>query len=463
MRLVLIHKTPAKWNRPDTIPSNAESPAFRPKHQASKFAKIEMTNEIKSFFESDIYVQLCLQLCKELGISEFHVVQGYDAEEKRNWLSGDVAGMCEISEYTKYWCLTNPSDALPFFDSDIVITRGNYDHFHCQIQSLKYTSTIRRTWIHYSATALRFPHLKKYQSKIKKQLDNLDGVKLSKLNEHLIGQQIEHNLSIVPIEAQFETIELLIHIVNHLQTLRYAIRKSKYDLILVDDTDSIESYRQIYPNTLVHRFIKPSIARTKDIISERKYALVFCGTTLQETKNHMIFVNFLHHLDSVLDQQISIAVVGDRGNLDAYTKGINSYFENINLDVFNELPRPDLFEIFNNSKTLLLLSGRDANPRVIQEAAVRGVRIILADSISDGYEVISANPLLGAVINTNAQRWFYTRSGNLKFKSSRFFAERVYEEINQSNYPEVVSDISSKLFNLDTTSKELSKIISSLR
>ena len=96
----------------------------------------------------------------------------------------------------------------------------------------------------------------------------------------------------------------------------------------------------------------------------------------------------------LLDTNISVGIAGDRGNIPAFSRGLSSKFENITVENLGEVPREELFDLFNNSRTLVVLSGRDCNPRIIQEAGMCGAYVIAADTLSDGFEIFSKHPLL---------------------------------------------------------------------
>ena len=102
-KMVLFHKTPAKWNKPALI--KGLNPA---KFESGKDVELDLNQEISAFIETDLYVKLAKQLCANLEIDELHIVQGYSPEEKRNWSSGTTEGLHRIDENTIYWCIESP-------------------------------------------------------------------------------------------------------------------------------------------------------------------------------------------------------------------------------------------------------------------------------------------------------------------------------------------------------------------
>jgi hypothetical protein len=122
-----------------------------------------------------------------------------------------------------------------------------------------------------------------------------------------------------------------------------------------------------------------------------------------------------------------------------------------------------LQRLFSESKTSIVTSGRDANPRVIQESLVHGARVLAVDTLSDGLDFLSSNPLLGTVLQSEPEFWKYARNGNLEFKPTMHMASLIVEEIKKSDYPDLVSKISRKKLSIDGSVKNLLKTIQSFR
>ena len=112
---------------------------------------------------------------------------------------------------------------------------------------------------------------------------------------------------------------------------------------------------------------------------------------------------------------------------------------------------------------MIVTSGRDANPRIIQESLVHGARVIAVDTLSDGLDFISSNPLLGAVLKSNISEWKYSRNGNLLFEPSVHLASLVLKEIEKSNFPDLVMNISRKKLSLENSVNPLINTIRSFR
>ena len=176
----------------------------------------------------------------------------------------------------------------------------------------------------------------------------------------------------------------------------------------------------------------------------------------------MQFITLLKQLDDITTGILKIAIAGDQGNITSFSEGLKRKYRNLIIDNFGILPKPQLYELFNDSKTMVILSGRDSNPRVIQEAGALGVRTIVADTMSDGLEILKSNPLIGAVIPTEKTTWFYSRNGNLKFRVNIDFAKNVLMEINRSESPIAVANICESLYDFDASLSDVVEIIRSL-
>ena len=448
-RMVLFHKTPAQWSKLEHVEQ-----AFLADLSTLESGSLTDGSEIYSLFHSDIYIRLCETICHHLGIEELHVVQGFSHGEKRNWINGEKIGKYQIDNLSTYWCVDNPKDLLGFMEADVIFSRGNYQKLHyflCQHSS----GNSNPIWIHYPATALMFPHFSLYEQKIL-SLSEENSNERKKLHKQIRGMAVEHQLTggEIGVRSDLETM------ISNFTSLAVARRGKKnvgpYDIVLVDDDSSLNSYEQIYPNSMILKFTKPAYDHPKVLNYKRKYDLLFCGTTLQATKNHMQFIALLNRLDRQLETPIRVAVAGNKGDNPAFSKGLKKQYDNIMIEDFGELTRNLLFELFNNTKSLVILSGRDSNPRIIQEAGICGASIIVADTMSDGLEVLYNHPLLGTVIPTKKMSWFYQRNGNLLFEVNGSFTKKVIAALSAANSPYVVQKIATDLYSLEKTSQLIS-------
>lgn len=453
-RLVFFHKTPAMWNKAKNL---SEQPSFRSvRKMRTQFKGRALDKEMELFLETDVYFQMCKRICHEFGINEIHIVHGFMDEESRNWSVSEQEGWSSVDEKTTYWSLTNPTELLGFMDSSIVFTRGNYSKLH-QWLNQHSPKQEHQFWLHYPATSLRFPHLEQFENSIKNAYESKKGN--SNLENSLKGMIVEHNQRTIG-GMGIDSFSLLI---EFLKNQRNAVVGGPYNLILADDAYNVDLLRKVYPNSLIQAFTKPAIWNEKNDVHARKYDMIYCGTTLQETKNHQCFIQLLHHLDVYLDTKLRIAIAGNKADSKIFTSTFSYPFSNI--EVFNEgeVSRDQLQNLFSQSKTMLVTSGRDANPRIIQESLVHGARVLAINSLSDGLEFLKANPLLGSVLPSEPESWIYTRNGNLEFKSSTHLASLIAGEIERSNFPDLVMNISRKKLSVEESVRSLTNTIKSFR
>lgn len=453
-RLVFFHKTPAMWNKAKNLPNQ---PKFKPvKKMRDQLKNKILDEEMKLFLETDVYFQMCKRICNELGIDEIHVVHGFMEGEERNWSVSEQTGWSFVDGETTYWSLKDPTELLGFMNSSIVFTRGNYPKLHHWLNQHA-PKHERQFWFHYPATSLRFPHLEQFEKSINNAYKSQKIA--STLENSRKGMIIEHNQRGIDGDG----IEQFSHLIKYFKEQRNMEIGGPYDLVLADDQYNLESLKKIFPSTLIQTFTKPAIWNQKDIVSERKYDMIYCGTTLQATKNHQCFIQLLQHLDAYSDTKLKIVIAGNKAESEIFTSLFSYTF--LNIEIFNkgEVSRKQLHGLFSESKTMLVTSGRDANPRIIQESLVHGARIMAINTLSDGLGFIENNPLLGSVLCSEPELWNYTRNGNLEFKPSIHLASLISNEIRRSSFPDLVMKISRKKLSVEESVKSLAKTIKSFR
>lgn len=453
-KLVFFHKTPALWNKTKNLPQEVEKTDL--KGLKKKLPHYTLDDEMADFFSTDIYFQMVKEICSRLGVKEFHVVHGYNDGELRNWSVQEEQGWSKIDKNTTYWSFTEPESLLSFMDSSIIITRGNYTKFH-QWLSEHSTSHPQRFWLHYPATSLRYPHLDKYQKSLEALMDSASHS--SKLERLITGMLKEHQLNISS-ESVREKFSRLIH---HFQIQRDSVIGGPYSIVLADDKSSVQPMSKVFPGSIVQTFVKPAIWTESNINFAREYDAIYCGTSLQPTKNHQCFVQLLKNLDALTDQKLEIVIAGNKKESRIFEPLFEYPFSNISLINKGEVSRKELQVLFSKSKSMIVTSGRDANPRIIQESLVHGARVIAFDTLSDGVDFISSNPLLGMVLKSDSSEWKYSRNGNLLFEPSILMAGLVLEEIEKSGYPDLVMNISRKKLSLRNSVLPLINTIKSFR
>ena len=146
-----------------------------------------------------------------------------------------------------------------------------------------------------------------------------------------------------------------------------------------------------------------------------------------------------------------------------FSDGVSKHFHHLIVENHGEVSKAELFNLFNDSRALVVLSGRDCNPRIIQEAGMCGTRVLAADILSDGFESIALQPLLGAIILTKKESWFYQSNGNLIFDTNQKFVEKVLKEVSISKMPYATQRTAIAVYSLELAAKQISTTITSLR
>lgn len=451
--IVLFHKTPASWNKPDFLNQ------FQMIEESEiKQKPLDNSSDLHALFESDIYIQLGIEMCRVLGCSHLHIVQGFSENEQRNWISGEEKGRYEVTDNMTYWCLDSPAQLQQFMNSDVVFTRGNYAVLH-DFLSKQNSEESKPIWLHYPATALMFPHLEIYKEQVKTSLSEptFDSRVLS---EQVTGMIVEHKLKPVSGDKGLEI--NLENLLNHFNKRRTKQKPSPYDIVLIDDRLSFSLYQYIYSESQIVPFVKPVLPPELTINYHRKYDMMFCGTTLQSTKNHLQFIGLLDRLDRETDDILRICIAGDRGDLPAFTQSLKKKYAYIEIDNYGEVSRTELLSLYNQTRTLIVMSGRDCNPRIIQEAGACGVFVIATDTMSDGTEILKEEAVIGAIVPTKKTSWFYQKNGNVVFDVNATFAQKVLRCIKNARSPYLVHETALERYSLEKAAEYISEQISML-
>ena len=80
-KMVLIHKTPASWNKKEHLPKPPDG-----NNKTSESEILNFDSELKSLLETDLYIAISRDLCEKLEIDELHIVQGFSPTEEKNWI-----------------------------------------------------------------------------------------------------------------------------------------------------------------------------------------------------------------------------------------------------------------------------------------------------------------------------------------------------------------------------------------
>ena len=450
---VLIHKSPASWNKANLADIDAGNTISGLFDTYPKFTTSEVFHDMH---EADIYYRIFIGLCKELEIDEIHVVQAFDNNEVRNYSTERKNGHFKVGN-VNFWSIDNISDICCFFRCDFLMTRGQYPKFHEQMIPLRRERG--GCWIHYPATAQHYPWFELVAESWKQEINEDYPSVSKKIIEFL---EVQKGAAWKPVKLrslQGIHSSIIDSITDVVIKQRLMLSCNAYDILLIDDEYSIPEKARCFPNSIPITFLKPCfLTNTNSINHQRDIDLIFCGTTLVPTKNHPALLQILNDLDK-LGNRRKICIVGDEGSMPEFTNHTKSHFANIVVDNIGLVRRSELLSLFSRSKTCLVLSGRDCNPRIISEATTHGCRVLAVNTLSDGFEVIRNYPLIGKIIDTPLSSFRYD-SKTSPSPDVNGLALKIEKEIECSTYPDSTKRLASLLFDLDGS---ISKIYSAIK
>lgn len=165
--------------------------------------------------------------------------------------------------------------------------------------------------------------------------------------------------------------------------------KKPYSKVLIHEN---EEYQQIFKDSEKILFKKFASDLFVNLHLPREFDIIYIFNQDQPTKNDKLFYNFLQYLDQQ-ELQRNILLVNDV----LHHTNIKSY-KFIKIVVHNHVDNEDLLNLYNISRVNLLVSGRDAFPRVIVESGYCGCYNIALDTISDG-KYYYEDEMLGKLIS----------------------------------------------------------------
>jgi hypothetical protein len=438
--MVLFHKTPARWNKQSWLAQH--------QHEArlgDYLGEQPVTSGVETLVNEDLYIQLCLKLKEHCGIDHIHIVQGYDTSEAKNWFVEEKEGKYTVSESITYWSIGDLNHLLDLPPVSLVFSRGNYPHLHSFLRN--HISALRSAyWMHYPATSALFPHLDAF-------IDHVQGQSTtsvpSRVRQNLVGMWVEHNMGAFNQADDNRFLDNFGVLVERLKSKRHQPIPGPYDAVLVDDEALMDFHQSKHPEAEIVSFHKPCLGSEQLLRHHRKHDLMFCGTTLQATKNHKQFLDLLYSIDQVITSTLDVAIVGNEGSLPAFSEGLRRDFLHVRVTDYGEVSRQRLADLFNDTRNVVVTSGRDSNPRIIQEAGVCGARVLVVDTLSDGLTVLKANPILGAVLMSDKSSWYYQKNGNLIFDVNSKLVNQLLKQMNHSRHPRLTARVAKGLYTFD--------------
>jgi len=412
--------------------------------------ELDFLNQMKN----DIFFLLTKSLSNYLQIDEIHVILCYDNKEIRNWEIIEREGMINLGDGFIFWS-SNSLEKMPkIVDSEVLIVRGNYPNFHNKIIS----SYSPKTTLFYPATSLLFPH---FDSRLKSWLKGVsDGsvnfleIKnvVSKISEETLFSRFNTPKLSKPKDKN-EDMELRRLVRNYcLDCAKIATnvrnRKSpgKYPIVLYDEIENLDTLRRKYPNSELLKFNKASSPFFElDLQKERDIDIIFTGTTIQKTKNQLLFYELLDRILKIRPAT-KIVIVGVEKN----KKELIKRWEKYDVEIFPRIEKSALRDLYNRSKTHLITSGRDCFPRTIPESISCGCFNIILDILSDGLSIIKSNPLLGKVIDTSRAITLLEPNYNITLSlNSDSLEKQIIEQLEIEHNPLGISLLGKSLMPLE--------------
>lgn len=209
---------------------------------------------------------------------------------------------------------------------------------------------------------------------------------------------------------------------NNMVLTTNKIVKYKYDYLLYDDINNCSLWQNMFTNSKVIHFIKPSesifmfrnIKRTNDFI--------YVATETQKTKNRNLFINFIEYCEA---NKMNMNII-NVGKMDCDT----SIFKYVTIIHYNETSSDNLIELYNSTKINLIFSGRDAYPRVLSESLSCGCYNVALDTLSDGKHIYDG--FFGTLLKyPNSKKIYDTKTQSVSYESNKKIFNDIYNFKNK--------------------------------
>lgn len=322
---------------------------------------------LDNFIKNDIYLNLMIKFKENKIINDIHVIFTIKDNDLDNYNNKFKLFDRNFVHYKSinFWKLSNLSDLFFIKTANLIFNRGYYDKLYTENLFIKYGGFI----INYPATSL-FQTLK----------DN----KICYTENYL---QLEYN----------------------------------YDVVLIDELDKLEIYKKIYKKTrnFMKLFKLGFNSIDFNIKIDRIYDIIYFGSTIYPTKNTNIFLDYLQILEKNGDH-LKICFVS-KFNDQLF------HYQNIQVNVYNNIDQEQIKELCLQSKNNLILSGRDANPRIISESLSAGCFCICLNTLSDGYSIFEENPIFGKIIESD--KLYISNNDSLSCLTDELFFKKITEQV----------------------------------
>ena len=230
---------------------------------------------------------------------------------------------------------------------------------------------------------------------------------------------------------------------------------ARYNIVLYDDNR--KNIKKMHPTEILIKFYKFAHDNFFFKNMERIYDICFVATHSQTTKNHKLFTEFIKYCEAS-KYKISAVYIGDYTKLQCFQEIVSMNLKYVKLYLFKYLSGIELNDIYNQSKTNILFSGRDCFPRVITESINCGCFNIAFDTLTDGKWVYDG--ILGELIGSNDIKQIKTKSRSTMYPPSKILFNRIIDLLNINYDHKVISEIGRERFSLK---KNVDNIINCIR
>ena len=390
MDAIGIYKVPAKWDIIENYNNMFNKPIYYKETSMNSFYEHATR---KTDISKNIYFVLFEKIVKEKKFKHSHYIF---VDEFRNSCS-----KFKINNIT-VWVLNKPENVLFFNKAKFYFLRGNYHKFYKNIINKDSFN------IHYGATSVKYDYNINISQKIRK----------------------------CNLEAMYRKNNLL----------------PNYQVALVHE-DNI--YRDIYSESNLINLEKFSSSDFYYTNMKRLYSVIFVADATQTTKNHILFMEFLNFCEDN-GFKLNVAYVTNKDILKKKCPNFVDYknFKNIIIHFFKDKTPKELNLLYNQSRINLILSGRDACPRVISESLACGCFNIALDTLSDGKFYYTG--IFGKLLSFKEATIECSKSTSLSYVGETDIYITLLKYIYNNNYDhKSISDESLKKYNVDVFVKKL--------
>ncbi len=206
----------------------------------------------------------------------------------------------------------------------------------------------------------------------------------------------------------------------------------KFSYLLYDEPNNKELWQKMFPNSEMMHFKKKANYYFKYKQLTRIYDIIFVASENQSTKNHNLFMDFIGYME-MNNIKITVVFVGKNEDL------MSLILNNVKLINYPHVNHKDLVDLYNQSKINLILSGRDALPRVICESLSCGCYNIVLDTLSDG-KYIFENKKLGEILSYPYLPKIYDKSKkSISYQSHETIFQDIVKRVDKNYNHEAIS------------------------